>query len=132
MTGWCASGLGVGSHKLGTKEVTITEGTTLEGRKGKKAFISSQPTTLAGSVVSMIEGVINFKAFTKCRIEQAIYAATFSPAQTIHTENRKGHLNFGADADFLFLDPHDYSLVCTFVDGRKVYESCEGSLNFIK
>ena len=121
----CAMGLNIGNHKLGTKEVTISESTTLEGRKGKKAFVTASPGTLAGSVVSMIEGVINFKAFTKCKIEEALYAASFSPAETIHADKRKGHLNFGADADFLLLDPNVYSVVSTFVDGRKVYEAEE-------
>ena len=118
----CAMGLGVGSHRLGTKEVTITECTTLEGRKGKRACISGNPETLAGSVVSMIEGVLNFKTFTKCSLEEALYAATFSPAETINVQARKGHLCFGADADFLLIDPSDYSIVSTYIDGKKVYD----------
>jgi N-acetylglucosamine-6-phosphate deacetylase len=117
-----AMGLGVGTHTLGEMNVSIEESTTIEGRKRKKAYITGKPSVLAGSVVNMIESVINFKEMTNCEIEDALYAATYTPAQVLNILNRKGQLNFGCDADFVILDQNNFSVLQTYIDGKLAYD----------
>jgi N-acetylglucosamine-6-phosphate deacetylase len=117
-----AMGLGVGTHTLGEMNVSIEESTTMEGRKRKKAYIADKPNVLAGSVVNMIESIINFKEMTNCKIEDALYAATYTPAQVLNILHRKGQLNFGCDADFVLLDQNNFCVLQTYVDGKLVYD----------
>lgn len=57
-----------------------------------------------------------------CSTEYALEAASLHPAKCIGVSHKKGTLNYGADADFVFLDDqlHIWS---TWIAGECVYES---------
>jgi N-acetylglucosamine-6-phosphate deacetylase len=51
---------------------------------------------------------------------EALEAASLHAAKALGIENQKGTLNFGADADFIFLG-EDYSVWSTWIEGKCVY-----------
>jgi len=51
----------------------------------------------------------------------ALDAATLHPAQAIGIEDTKGTLNFGADADFVFLG-EDLNVWSTWIAGECVFQ----------
>ncbi|KAK9764000.1 N-acetyl-glucosamine-6-phosphate deacetylase [Basidiobolus ranarum] len=75
--------------------------------------------TLAGSVITVDKCVKNFHQYTGCSIVEAIEAATLHPAQVLNITDRKGSLNVGTDADFLFLDD-EFNVQRVFVAGEEV------------
>lgn len=104
-----AMGLPEGSYILGNMSVTVTkEGVFIDGTN-----------TLAGSVISMDDCVRNFMKFTGCTIVEAIEAATLHPAQALGITDFKGSLDYGCDADILFLDD-DLHIQRVFVNGEEV------------
>lgn len=50
----------------------------------------------------------------------AVEAATLHPAKCLGIERTKGTLNFGSDADFVFLDD-DLTVKSTWIAGKQVY-----------
>ncbi|KAK8790927.1 hypothetical protein WA158_005558 [Blastocystis sp. Blastoise] len=110
-----AMGLPAGHYKLGKQNVVI---------ENNKAVLEENENTLAGSIVSIDTCVRNFTKFTGCSQIEAIEAATLRPAQIIHIDNKKGSLNPGMDADFLFLDDN-LNVMTTFIGGEKVFEDKE-------
>ena len=106
-----ALGLPVGRHQIGQMDVEVVEvpGKRLHASSSRRSVCSVHKAviagtdTLAGSVASMIQCVRNFLAFTGCSLEQALEAASLHPARALGIDDRKGTLNFGADADFLVL-----------------------------
>lgn len=105
-----ALGLEDGRHKIGLHEIEI---------KSNKAFIAGT-TTLCGSICSMNECVKIFQRETDCTKEYALEAASLHPAQVMGIVPRKGTLNYGCDADFIFLDD-DLNVLSTWIDGACVY-----------
>jgi len=53
---------------------------------------------------------------------QALEAASLHAAKALGIENKKGTLNFGADADFILLG-EDYTVRSTWIAGRCVYKN---------
>ncbi|ORZ00280.1 hypothetical protein BCR43DRAFT_529402 [Syncephalastrum racemosum] len=105
-----AMGLPVGTYQLGGQHVQVdTDGAAYV--KGTK--------TLAGSTLTMDQCVRNFQKFTNCTVVEALEAATLHPAQLLGIEDRKGTLNVGADADFVFLDD-DLQVQRVYVAGEQV------------
>ena len=94
---------------------TFAWGVSQHGQLGMNPYSES-------CVVNMIESVINFKEMTNCKIEDALYAATYTPAQVLNILNRKGQLNFGCDADFVILDQNNFSVLQTYIDGKLEYD----------
>ena len=106
-----ALGLASGSkHKIGESVIEIRD---------KKAYVSGTD-TLAGSIAGMDECVRNLCNFSDCSIVEGVECATLHPAQVLGIENKKGTLNFGADADFVIMDD-DINILQTFIRGVKVY-----------
>lgn len=66
----------------------------------------------------MDDCVRNFQKFTGCTQVEAIEAATLHPAQAMKITHRKGTLDFGSDADILFLD-NDLNILRVFVNGEE-------------
>jgi len=89
-----ALGLDPGHYSLGSQNVDVTD---------HCAYILGT-TTLAGSIVTMDKCVRHFKESTGCSVVQALEAATLHPARALGIDDRKGTLNFGSDADLVFLD----------------------------
>ena len=102
-----AAGLPEGHYKLGKQNVVVI---------GNRAVLEENHDTLAGSIVGIDECVRNYREFTNCSAEEAILNATLNPAKAIHIDDKKGSLDPGKDADFIFLD-EDLNVVATFVGG---------------
>lgn len=102
-----ALGLEDGSYRLGSKDVTVSEG---------KAVIAGTE-TIAGSVISMDAAVRYFQEATGCNLINAIEAATLKPATVLGIEKEKGTLDIGANADFIFLDDQLYVQAC-YIAGK--------------
>jgi len=91
--GTAATGMRDGSYRLGTFDVTVTEG-ICRNREGK----------LAGSTLTLDRAVQKMVRLGIPLIE-AVRMATYNSARRIGIENRKGVLQTGADADILLLTP---------------------------
>ncbi|KAK3929894.1 N-acetylglucosamine-6-phosphate deacetylase [Frankliniella fusca] len=104
-------GLEAGTHNIGQMMIEIRD---------QKAFIAGTD-TLCGSIASMNDCVKHFKAASGCSTAEAIEAATLHPAQVLGIQKQKGTLNFGADADFVMLDPENLLVLSTFIAGECVY-----------
>lgn len=103
-----AGGLCAGRHQLGNMEVDI---------ENNKATLADAKHTLAGSIVFMDSCVRYVKNKCHFTTEQALRAATHTPAQALGIRDRKGGLEFGLDADFVFLD-EALNVKATFVGGQ--------------
>jgi len=55
-----------------------------------------------------------------CTIVEAIEAASLHPSKVLGTDNRKGSLNAGKDADFIFLNDK-LEVQATYIAGKKVW-----------
>lgn len=105
-------GLGEGMHRLGQFDIEIKNG---------QAMIAGT-NTLCGSIATMNQCVKFFKKATSCSVVEALEAASLHPAEALNIADRKGTLNFGADADFLFLTK-DLNLTSTWIAGECVYQN---------
>eukprot|EP01060_Flectonema_neradi_P036709 TRINITY_DN7148_c0_g1_i1.p1 TRINITY_DN7148_c0_g1~~TRINITY_DN7148_c0_g1_i1.p1 ORF type:complete len:711 (+),score=115.32 TRINITY_DN7148_c0_g1_i1:43-2175(+) len=112
-----AMGMPPGSYRLAGKEVTVVDTTVFGGGRAHKATLSGTD-ILAGAVPSLIDCVRNFINFTECTVAQGFEAATLRPAEAINIQETKGHLNFGADADFSLFHPTSMDPIATFVAGE--------------
>ncbi len=59
----------------------------------------------------------------RCSVVEALEAASLHPAKAMNISERKGTLNYGADADFVMLRPEDLSVQSTWIAGNCVYSS---------
>jgi N-acetylglucosamine-6-phosphate deacetylase len=107
-----AMGLEEGMHRIGQYNIEVRD---------HKAYIAGT-NTLCGSIAPMDECVRTFKMETKCPIEFALEAASLHPADCLGVSDRKGTLNYGADADFILLDDN-MRIHSTWIAGECVYES---------
>jgi len=64
--------------------------------------------------------VILLHLYTGCSIGDAMEAASLHPAQLLETDDRKGSLEFGKDADFILLDDK-LQVQATYIEGKKVW-----------
>jgi N-acetylglucosamine-6-phosphate deacetylase len=112
-----AMGLEEGMHRIGQYTIEVRD---------HKAYIAGT-TTLCGSIAPMDECVRIFKKETKCSIEFALEAASLHPADCLGISERKGTLNYGADADFILLDD-DMRIHSTWIAGECVFETETHSL----
>lgn len=79
---------------------------------------------IAGSAVTLIECVNNFRRFTGCVVGEALACVTSHPAKMLGEEKRKGAPEGDMDADLVVLDTdHEGELVVDQVwkFGKKVY-----------
>lgn len=65
---------------------------------------------------------------TRCTNVEAVEAATLHPAQLLELTERKGTLDYGTDADFLFVDD-DLNVKRTYIAGEMVWDSKTGFRN---
>ena len=57
-----------------------------------------------------------------CSVVQALEAATLHPAKALGIEKKKGTLNFGSDADFVFIDAK-FNVFSTWIASKCVYRN---------
>jgi len=107
-----ALGLDPGHYSLGSQDVDVTE---------HCAYILGT-TTLAGSIATMDKCVRHFKESAGCSVVQALEAATLHPAKALGIEKKKGTLNFGSDADFVFIDAK-FNIFSTWIASKCVYRN---------
>jgi N-acetylglucosamine-6-phosphate deacetylase len=81
---------------------------------------TDDPSTLAGSVLSMDRAVGNMIAMLGISIVDAVTMASTTPASVISLENSKGRIEPGFDADIAVLD-RTYRTKMTIVQGKIVY-----------
>ena len=105
-----ALGMPFGRQALGRTEVTIDEG-----------GVRLDDGTLAGSNLAMDQGVRNLIAFSGCRSETALHAASTAPAAVLGDPVR-GTLAPGARADLVLLT-EELDLVATLVGGEVVHDA---------
>ena len=105
-----ALGMPGGTQRLGRREVTV-------GDDGVRLADG----TLAGSNLSMDQGVRNLVAFTGCTPSVALHAAATAPAAVLGDTTR-GTLSPGARADAVLLT-EDLHLVATIVGGVVLHDA---------
>ncbi|XP_022906307.2 N-acetylglucosamine-6-phosphate deacetylase [Onthophagus taurus] len=106
-----AMGLAQGKHNIGQLEIEIRD---------NKAYIAGTD-TLCGSIATMNKCVQIFMQSTGCSKEYALETATLHPAQVLGITDKKGTLNFNADADFIILND-DLDVLETWIAGECVYK----------
>lgn len=105
-----AAGLGDGRYEFGGQMVTVTAG---------KASLADG--TLAGSVLTLDQAVVNFRRAVGCSWPQAIALVTENPARVLGWEQSLGDLAVGKVADIVLLDAAG-SVQQTIVAGNTVYQ----------
>lgn len=76
--------------------------------------------SLAGSSLTMIQGLRNLLSYTGYALEDVLPSFTEVPARQSGVADRKGKLEAGRDADFLIVDD-ELTIRSTYVRGREVY-----------
>ena len=78
---------------------------------------------LAGSTISLVQGVENLAKFANIPIEDALICATLTPARAIGLENKVGKLAVGNRADFIIgsVSGKHIEIEQVFVGGEEVY-----------
>ena len=104
-----ALGMPPGRYRLGDVEVLVDE---------RSARVPSG--LLAGSILTMDQGVRNLVAFTGCSLPDALRAVTLNPARLLGLEGRLGRIAPGYLADLVLLD-EDLQVVGTWVEGQAVH-----------
>ena len=105
-------GLPPGTFALAGKSVDVTD---------HGAFLTGTD-TIAGSVVTLDSCVRKLIEYTGCSVVEALEDATLHPAQALGIVEKKGTLNFGADADFVLLD-ESLHVKRTYIAGKLVYDN---------
>ena len=82
--------------------------------------------TLAGSTVTMEEGLANLMQWGGVDLGEALRMFSLNQALELGIDSRKGELAVGKDADVICLDRRDYSLLWTMVKGRRKSAKLEG------
>ncbi|KAG0431683.1 hypothetical protein HPB47_021564 [Ixodes persulcatus] len=102
-----AMGLEAGVHFIGENKVEIV---------GKRAVIAGT-STLCGSIATMDFCVRFLQKSTGCSTVEALESASLHPAEVLGIADRKGTLDFGAEADFVMLDG-DLHVTSTWIAGK--------------
>ncbi|KAE9544858.1 hypothetical protein AGLY_000401 [Aphis glycines] len=111
-----AIGLPDGIHYLGDKQIEV---------KNSKAYIANT-NTLCGSVTPLDECMRYFLNATNCSVAEAIETITLHPAKVLGIQQFKGTLNYGADADFVFLG-NKLNVQSTWINGQCVFKHSSGA-----
>jgi N-acetylglucosamine-6-phosphate deacetylase len=77
--------------------------------------------TLCGSVATMDDCIKNLISATGCSLVEALSCASEHPAKMLQIYPTKGSLDYGADADFVFLD-EQVNVRATFINGDLVWQ----------
>jgi N-acetylglucosamine-6-phosphate deacetylase len=103
-----ATGCPDGEYSIAGLPVTVKDGKarTHEG-------------AIAGSTLSLIDGVKNLSSFADIRFEDALYCATASPAMMMGAYESVGSLDVGKRANMLVLD-EQFNVKEVILDGNKV------------
>ncbi len=106
-----AAGMPPGTYELGGQEVVVSPEGTCRLPDG----------TLAGSIVTMDQGLRHFLAATGWPLERAWPVTSRTPAQALGMDHVMGCIAPGYRADLVLLDAH-LEVVATVVGGRVVFD----------
>ncbi len=105
-----ATGLDDGEYELGGLRVFV-----------KNGIAKLEDGTLAGSTLKFIDGVKNFRKFTKCDLKCLAKVSSYNAAVHMGLEN-KGRISKGYDADLLLLD-FDLNVIEVYRNGLRIFQS---------
>ncbi|EIX4887546.1 N-acetylglucosamine-6-phosphate deacetylase [Vibrio vulnificus] len=107
----CATGMPDGQYTLGEYQVEMKQG-----------VVTTQEGGLAGSTLTLIEGVKNIQRWLNLPFEQAWLMASHTPAKSLGIQHQLGTLEVGKRASMVALDS-DFSIDKTWVNGRLVFDA---------
>lgn len=109
-----AAGMPPGEYELGGQAIFVQQG---EARLADG--------TLAGSVLTMDQGLRNLMAATGCDLAQIWPVTSLTPAQALGIDHEFGRIAPGYWADLVALSP-DHQVVATVIRGRLAYWAGKG------
>ncbi|EJT0552317.1 N-acetylglucosamine-6-phosphate deacetylase [Vibrio vulnificus] len=107
----CATGMPDGQYTLGEYRVEMKQG-----------VVTTQEGGLAGSTLTLIEGVKNIQRWLNLPFEQAWLMASHTPAKSLGIQHQLGTLEVGKRASMVALGS-DFSIDKTWVNGRLVFDA---------
>ncbi|MCG9652102.1 N-acetylglucosamine-6-phosphate deacetylase [Vibrio vulnificus] len=107
----CATGMPDGQYTLGEYQVEMKQG-----------VVTTQDGGLAGSTLTLIEGVKNIQRWLNLPFEQAWLMASHTPAKSLGIQLQLGTLEVGKRASMVALGS-DFSIDKTWVNGRLVFDA---------
>ncbi len=107
----CATGMPDGQYTLGEYQVEMKQG-----------VVTTQEGGLAGSTLTLIEGIKNIQRWLNLPFEQAWLMASHTPAKSLGIQHRLGTLEVGKRASMVALGS-DFSIDKTWVNGRLVFDA---------
>ncbi|MCC3146009.1 N-acetylglucosamine-6-phosphate deacetylase [Halanaerobium sp. Z-7514] len=102
-----ASGLDEGEYNLGGQKVSVKNGSA-----------RLEDGTLAGSVLTMDQGVRNMLRFSNLELPEVIRMATYNPARLLNLDYKIGQIKVGLQADFVLLDK-DLTVKDVYLKGER-------------
>ncbi|MBO7398199.1 MAG: N-acetylglucosamine-6-phosphate deacetylase [Clostridia bacterium] len=78
--------------------------------------------TIAGSVLRLNRGVMNFYNNTNVPLHECVNCASLNPARAIGLDETKGSIETGKDADIIVTDC-DFNVLKTYIGGELKYEA---------
>ena len=93
-----AAGCPDGEYEIAGLEVTVRDGRAL-----------THEGALAGSLLNLFDGLVNFCMFTGSDLSESLVCATKNPAEMVGVYNRVGSIENGKLADFIVIDGIDAS-----------------------
>jgi N-acetylglucosamine-6-phosphate deacetylase len=105
--GLSATGMPEGHYRLGSFDIEVRGGRCLAGQ------------TLAGSVLTLDQGVRNAMKFANLDFQEAVRTATLNPAKVGGISGQAGILAPGVPADIVVLHPQ-YEVIQTIVHGHGI------------
>jgi N-acetylglucosamine-6-phosphate deacetylase len=104
-----AAGLEAGEYRLGDRRVLVDESSA-----------RLEDGTLAGSILTLDQGIRNLVAWRACSPAEALTMASTTPARLLGLDHL-GRIEGGCTADLVVLDP-DLNVRQTIIDGQVVFE----------
>ncbi|EIO3982103.1 N-acetylglucosamine-6-phosphate deacetylase [Vibrio vulnificus] len=107
----CATSMPDGQYTLGEYQVEMKQG-----------VVTTQDGGLAGSTLTLIDGVKNIQRWLNLPFEQAWLMASRTPAKSLGIQHQLGTLEVGKRASMVALGS-DFSIDKTWVNGRLVFDA---------
>ena len=94
----------------------------------EEGFVLSKTGRLSGSSKPVIYGIANLVEKLGMPLEEVVRMSSLNPARKYGLDS-KGELSVGKDFDAAVIDD-DYQVVCTWVEGRKVFDRQHDAIPF--
>lgn len=107
----CATGMPDGQYTLGEYQVEMQQG-----------VVTTQSGGLAGSTLTLLDGVKNIQRWLNLPVEQAWLMASLTPATSLGIQHQLGTLEVGKYASMVAISS-DFSIEKTWVKGRLVFDA---------